>query len=141
MSEVPELCIYHNGIKAFISAGKSVYADLVSNGKIYIPNFEQICAWEEEIVCLQKTLLDCGAEGQIIFEYNMARLGDRIDVVLLLSSVVFSLEFKTGEQKPNPVSRKQANRYASDLRNFHEASKNLYICPILVVPEDASLDE
>jgi Skp family chaperone for outer membrane proteins len=139
MSRQADLCIYQKDIGLFISDGGSVFSEIVKKGETLNPNFQQICAWDVEIQSLQETLKKCGAVGQIIFEYDMSRLGDRIDVVLLLSKVVFSMEFKTGEQTPSPVSRKQANRYASDLKNFHELSRNLYICPILIIPSDDSL--
>ena len=35
-------------------------------------------------------------EGDIIFEYDIVRLGKRIDVILLIRHMVFSLEFKNG---------------------------------------------
>lgn len=38
-------------------------------------------------------------DGQIIFEYDIPRLGKRIDVVLLYRGVVFCLEFKLVSQK------------------------------------------
>ena len=36
-------------------------------------------------------------KGQIIFEYDIPRLGKRIDVVLLCRGIIFCLEFKVGE--------------------------------------------
>ena len=38
-----------------------------------------------------------GKDGNIIFEYDIPRLGKRIDVVLLLEGIVFCLEFKVGQ--------------------------------------------
>jgi len=49
----------------------------------------------EEIRILQKVLLKY--KGGIYFEYSIPRMGQRIDVLLLIKSVIFILEFKVGE--------------------------------------------
>ena len=36
--------------------------------------------------------------GEIVFEYDIPRLGKRIDVVLLLRGIIFCLEFKVGQK-------------------------------------------
>ena len=36
--------------------------------------------------------------GHIIFEYDIPRLGKRIDVVLILRGIIFCLEFKVGQK-------------------------------------------
>ena len=56
-------------------------------------------AWLREIEILQKVLIPWkGSDGQIILEYDIPRLGKRIDTVLLLKGIVFCLEFKVGEK-------------------------------------------
>ena len=50
-----------------------------------------------QIYELQRRLESCGIEGHIIFEYDIVRLGKRIDVILLIKHMVFSLEFKNGK--------------------------------------------
>lgn len=52
-------------------------------------------AWASEISIMQKALQPWKDEsGQVIFEYDIPRLGKRIDVVLLLRGMIFCLEFK-----------------------------------------------
>lgn len=41
---------------------------------------EQIGAWEQQISLLQQTLANAGCSGDIIFEYDIVRMGKRIDV-------------------------------------------------------------
>ncbi len=54
-------------------------------------------AWESEIVIMKDVLSKLTSrEGEIIFEYDIPRLGKRIDVVLLCNGIVFCLEFKVG---------------------------------------------
>ncbi len=50
-------------------------------------------AWKGEIDILQEVLQPWKDEdAQIIFEYEIPRLGKRIDVVLLLRGIIFCLE-------------------------------------------------
>ena len=96
---------------------------------------EQKYAWREEIRCLQARLKELGAKGYVVFEYNIVRMAKRIDVVLLLRNVVYSLEFKVG-QKYAPESIEQALDYALRLRSFHKMSQDMYICPVLIATEE-----
>ncbi len=59
-------------------------------------------------------------------------MGKRIDVVLLIESVIFVLEFKVGEKVYHSHSIDQVFDYALDLKNFHEESHERYIAPILI---------
>lgn len=96
---------------------------------------EQISAWKLQISSLQSKLKESGCEGDIIFEYDIVRLGKRIDVVLLIKHMVFSLEFKNGATKYLARDAEQAEDYALNLKNFHKESENLYVCPILIATE------
>lgn len=98
-------------------------------------NKEQANAWENQISELQRRLEECGMEGDIIFEYDIVRLGKRIDVVLLIRHMVFSLEFKNGKDMFTAQDAQQAEDYAIDLKNFHKESEDLYVCPILIATE------
>ena len=49
-------------------------------------------AWYGEIAIMQSALKDYqDTDGQSIFEYDIPRLGKRIDVVLLLKGIIFCL--------------------------------------------------
>ena len=74
-------------------------------------------------------------EGDIIFEYDIVRLGKRIDVILLIRHMVFSLEFKNGKNVYTAQDAQQAEDYAIDIKNFHKESENLYVCPILIATD------
>jgi len=57
-------------------------------------------AWMGEITLMQQVLEPWKDEaGQIVFEYDIPRLGKRIDVVLLLRGMIFCLEFKVGKKE------------------------------------------
>lgn len=98
-------------------------------------NKEQANAWENQISELQRRLEECGMEGDIIFEYDIVRLGKRIDVILLIRHMVFSLEFKNGKNIFTAQDAQQAEDYAIDIKNFHKESEDLYVCPILIATD------
>ena len=75
------------------------------------------------------------SSGQIIFEYSIPRVGKRIDAVLSLHGIVFVLEFKVGAEEYSRQDLEQVWDYALDLKNFHEASRDLTIVPILVATD------
>jgi hypothetical protein len=87
-------------------------------------------AWVQQIEILRPILLKY--EGAIYFEYSIPRMGERIDVVLLIGAVIFVLEFKVGEKTFSSHGLDQVCDYALDLKNFHEASHHQYIAPILI---------
>lgn len=90
-------------------------------------------AWECEITLLQEVLLPWKNENaEIIFEYDIPRLGKRIDVVLLLRGIIFCLEFKVGQKDALQADVEQVMDYALDLKNFHLYSHDKTIVPILV---------
>ena len=90
-------------------------------------------AWQREIEVLQTVLLPWKeSDGKIIFEYDIPRLGKRIDVVLLLRGIVFCLEFKVGETKLLQADIDQVLDYALDLKNFHHFSADKIIAPVLI---------
>ena len=90
-------------------------------------------AWIAQIEILRACL--SGLTGSIFLEFNIPRMGRRIDVVLLIGPVVFVVEFKVGEKEFDPAAIDQVWDYALDLKNFHEASHNVSIVPILIATE------
>ena len=90
-------------------------------------------AWMGEIVLMQQVLEPWKDEaGQIVFEYDIPRLGKRIDVVLLLRGMIFCLEFKVGKKEEFQAGIEQVMDYALDLKNFHLFSHDRKIVPILI---------
>lgn len=96
-------------------------------------------AWEGEINILKNVLLPWKNEvADIIFEYDIPRLGKRIDVVLLLRGIIFCLEFKVGKNEALQSEVEQVMDYALDLKNFHRFSHDRLIVPILIPTERES---
>lgn len=97
----------------------------------------QLASWRTQVEILQSTLsrvivehADAGRWG-VLFEFPLLRLQRRLDVVLLAGSRVIVIEFKVGATSYETADLQQVEDYALDLRDFHEASHNLAILPIL----------
>jgi hypothetical protein len=87
-------------------------------------------AWIEQIEFLRSALN--GLTGTLFLEFNIPRMGRRIDAVLLIGPVVFVVEFKVGEKEFERAAVEQVWDYALDLKNFHEASHHASLVPILI---------
>lgn len=132
-------CLYISDFRTFLEADP--YSIL---GRIHDAFHGQVLtttdeAWLGEILLLQSVLLPWKEEdAEIIFEYNIPRLGKRIDVVLLLRGMIFCLEFKIGQKDALQSDVEQVMDYALDLKNFHRYSHNRIIVPILIPTKHAS---
>ena len=126
-------CLYHSSFRTFLDTGpRSILGGLGINyhGDILTSTNE---AWAGEIAVMQEVLQPWKDEpGHIIFEYDIPRLGKRIDVVLLLRGIIFCLEFKVGQKDALQADVEQVLDYALDLKNFHLLSQDRTIVPILV---------
>lgn len=87
-------------------------------------------AWQQQLAILRGALV--GLNGLICFEFIVPRMGRRIDVVLVLDPVLFVIEFKVGEVEFTRAALDQVWDYALDLKNFHAASHEAALVPLLV---------
>ena len=126
-------CLYNSSFEKFINADEnSIFGALCDNyhGDALTTTRE---AWKSEISIIKDVLSNyVDKNGQVIFEYDIPRLGKRIDVVLLFEGIVFCVEFKVGESKILEADVDQVLDYALDLKNFHKFSQDNLIVPILV---------
>ena len=126
-------CLYIATVKEFLEQERfAVLGALHSNyhGETLTTTDE---AWLGEIDILQQVLTPWKEENaQIIFEYEIPRMGKRIDVVLLLRGIIFCLEFKVGQKDALQADVEQVMDYALDLKNFHRFSHDKVIVPILI---------
>jgi hypothetical protein len=111
------------------SSPDAIFSQLAKNNDFSLVTTQRI-AWIEQIKFLQSELQ--GLTGSIFLEFNIPRMGRRIDTVLLIGAVVFVVEFKIGEKEFEHASIDQVWDYALDLKNFHEASHRASLIPILV---------
>ena len=92
----------------------------------------QNSAWLEQIRILKEILAPYRNRGAVYFEYSIPRLGKRIDVLAIIESVVFVLEFKVGKDEFTAYAIDSVYDYALDLKNFHETSHAPPIAPIAI---------
>ena len=117
-------CLYSSSFNDFLAADTNLIFGLLCenyHGEALTTTRE---AWIGEISIMKEVLRKLGCDGKIIFEYDIPRLGKRIDVVLLLKGIIFCLEFKVGEKKILEADIDQVLDYAIDLKNFHKFSEN-----------------
>lgn len=126
-------CLYNSSFEEFAIADEnSIFGELCENyhGDALTTTRE---AWKSEISIMKDVISNfIGKDGRIIFEYDIPRLGKRIDVVLLFEGIVFCLEFKVGETRILEGDIDQVLDYALDLKNFHKFSEDRIIAPILI---------
>ena len=126
-------CLYNGRIDEFIHADENAIFGILCDhyhGEALTTTRD---AWRAEISIMKDILSELsGTDGEIIFEYDIPRLGKRIDVVLLLQGIIFCLEFKVGESRILEADVDQVLDYALDLKNFHKFSEDRIIAPILI---------
>lgn len=101
----------------------------------------QTRSWESEIACLRRVAADliqreaAFSSWRLLLEYEIPRRQKRPDGILLDSDIVFVIEFKWGDSKAGAGERWQTKEYALDLRDFHAASSERTIIPILCLED------
>ena len=132
-------CLYDSSFKKYLETDdNAIFGTLCDkyHGEALTTTRE---AWRSEI-SIMKNILSKFAhkDGKIIFEYDIPRLGKRVDVVLLLEGIIFCLEFKVGESKILEADIDQVLDYALDLKSFHKFSQDNLIVPILIATNYSS---
>lgn len=127
---------YSDTITDFLSrVNNEIIGDLTLASQHDI-NDETKQSWLEEIDTLREALVPYKGRGSVYFEYNIPRMGRRVDVIALIDSIVFVLEYKTVDRTFSREAIVQVWDYALDLKNFHDGSSNRIMIPMLVVPRE-----
>lgn len=125
---------YSNSISSFLTADSEyILGQLLINDEFETTDLQKN-AWKKEISILQTELAGF-PDGEVAFEYTIPRIGHRIDVVCIISGVIFLLEYKVGDREYKKPTEDQVMDYALDLKYFHEASNGRYIVPISIPTE------
>jgi hypothetical protein len=126
-------CLYNSTFREFVNSNdNAIFGTLCDNyhGEALTTTRD---AWKAEVSIMKEILVQYqDTDGRIVFEYDIPRLGKRLDVVLLLKGIIFCLEFKVGESHILETNIDQVLDYALDLKNFHKFSQDNLIVPILV---------
>lgn len=129
---------YSDSIQNFIISSPNEILGIISGNSEFSDEQTQKESWKYQIISLQKILSQLS--GSIYFEYAIPRMGKRIDVLLIINSIIFVLEYKVGEKEYHSHAIDQVWDYALDLKNFHETSHDKIIIPILVSTHAKSAD-
>ena len=127
---------YSSTISEFIREDENSIVGKLTGSSQHDINPKTTNAWTEEISSLREVLSKYKNtdRGSIYLEYNIPRMGHRVDAIILIDGIVFILEYKTGGRTFNQSARNQVWDYALDLKNFHAGSKDRILVPIVVVP-------
>ena len=129
-------CLYDNNFIDFLNEADTSILGILSDRYHGDARTTTRDAWKGEISIMQNVLSKLEDQtGRIIFEYDIPRLGKRIDVVLLYKGIIFCVEFKVGESHILEMDIDQVLDYALDLKNFHKFSQDKLIVPILVATD------
>ncbi|MDE2199737.1 MAG: DUF2075 domain-containing protein [Rhodospirillales bacterium] len=98
---------------------------------------QQLRAWSVSLACLREALADWpeAAGWDLLLEFNLRRLGRRIDAVLVTPRGIVVLEFKVGADHFAMADRRQVEDYALDLQDFHAMSRQHPIVPVLIATD------
>lgn len=130
---IMERYFYSASITSFLNTPSESILGILAKNNQFSSEQTQIKAWDQQIEMLKKTL--SAYTGGIFFEYSIPRMGKRIDVVLIIESVIFVVEFKVGEKEFNASAVDQVWDYALDLKNFHATSQKNLVAPVLIATE------
>ena len=124
---------YSAPITEFLQTSPNTIVGRLSRNSGFSLLSTQTDAWLAQITLLRQRVV--GLTGTVFLEFNIPRMGRRIDAVLLTGPVVFVVEFKVGESVFERAAVDQVWDYALDLKNFHEGSHTVSIVPILIATE------
>jgi len=136
---------YASSLEEFSSADIAAVVGKLSEAiaRIGFPHqrTSQTTVWQEQVWILQnvaRTLIERSPIRKgwhIVLEYEIPRRQKRPDSIILAHDVIFVIEFKVGADRFEAAARWQTEDYALDLRDFHAASAERLIVPILTATQ------
>lgn len=130
---------YSDAITDFLAKSPDTIMGEMVNASGYSIETAQRRAWNTQIEHLQACFQSIGSSGKVYFEFDVPRMGKRIDAVVIAGSVVFVLEYKVGESDYPQHAILQVWDYALDLKHFHETSHAAVMVPVLVATRAPSV--
>jgi Uncharacterized conserved protein (DUF2075) len=133
---------YSSSVDSFLSMNdEEIIGKLNLAGTVFASQWTiTTTSWESSIQLLKNSLNELIKENptvknwHILLEYDIPRLGRRIDAVLLAMDVIFVVEYKYDRKQYESEDMRQAEDYALDLSDFHLESRQSIIVPILLAP-------
>jgi hypothetical protein len=120
-----------------VSQEDEILGQLTNQHKFRQLEQQQINSWRRQIRELKQTLAGF-PDATLLLEFEIPRIGKRVDAILILNGSILVLEYKVGAKTYDATSIDQAYDYALDLKNFHKASHHLTIVPVLIATDALS---
>jgi len=120
-----------------VSQEDEILGQLTNQHKFRQLEQQQINSWRRQIRELKQTLAGF-PDATLLLEFEIPRIGKRVDGILILNGSILVLEYKVGAKTYDATSIDQAYDYALDLKNFHKASHHLTIVPVLIATDAPS---
>ena len=133
---------YSASVEEFIGhTNAHVIGQISQNHRQDVVN-EQTRAWATQCEIVRPILrgVACPSDS-VFFEFGIPRMGKRADVVLVVSGIVFVLEFKVGASSFHSQDLKQTEDYALDLKHFHSGSHAALVVPVLVATDATDIPD
>lgn len=128
----------HDFIEDDVDRVVGLLARAVADTGIASQYSRQIRVWKDQVNLLKECIQRLSEEWtasianwHIVLEYELPRRQKRPDAILLANDRILVIEFKFGMEKYETAAKWQAEDYALNLRDFHAASRDRYIVPIL----------
>lgn len=122
---------YGDSMAAFLKVSDQEIVGHLTAQSAFDVDQAQVQAWLGSLGVLRSALRPIG-RGHLFLEFDIPRLGRRVDAVAIIDHVVFVIEFKVGAKAFLPADIDQVMDYALDLKNFHEPSHRAPLVPVLL---------
>lgn len=123
---------YGDDVSSFLASSDEEVIGHLTRQSSFNVDQTQVYAWQGTMDVLRRALNYVCSRGYLFLEFDIPRMGRRVDAVLVLDHVVFIIEFKVGAKAFLPADIDQVVDYALDLKNFHEPSHHAPLIPLLV---------
>ena len=124
---------YSDTISDFLARDTLSIIGSLTRHSVHAVETTQADAWQEQIAILKQSLEPFAGSGVIHFEFNIPRLGKRIDTVAIIGPVLFVIEFKVGSDQFDAHAIDQVYDYALDLKNFHKTSHKKTLVTFFII--------
>lgn len=132
---------YADALDEFVTAGIDALVGKMATRSPFDVTPSTIESWRISLEILQAAVRESALSGWIALEYDVPRLGSRIDAVIIADAVIVPIEFKVGAKSYDASAYNQAWDYGLDLKNFHARSHDRVVLPIVVATRATKFDE
>lgn len=86
---------YSDSVANFLHTSEEALLGLLTQRSTFNVELTQRGAWQQQIRILKQVLASY-PQGHVFFEYDIPRMGRRIDAVVIIANAILVLEFKVG---------------------------------------------